>query len=42
MKIFIGADHRGFTLKQSLKPWLTEQGVEVVDLGAPEHIDGDD
>ncbi len=42
MKIYIGADHRGFTLKQSLKPFLQEQGVEVVDLGAAEHIDGDD
>lgn len=33
MKIFIGADHRGFALKESLKPWLTSLGHEVVDCG---------
>jgi len=33
MKIFIGADHRGFELKEKIKPWLTKQGYEVVDCG---------
>ena len=42
MKIYIGADHRGFATKETLKLWLKEQGADVVDLGATEHIDGDD
>ncbi len=33
MKVFIGADHRGFALKEKIKPWLTRQGYEVVDCG---------
>ncbi len=33
MKVYIGADHRGFNLKEALKPWLIEQGYEVVDCG---------
>ncbi len=33
MKLYIGADHRGFALKESLKPWLTAQGHEVTDCG---------
>ncbi len=33
MKIFIGADHRGFTLKEALKPWLTSLGHDVTDCG---------
>lgn len=33
MKIYIGADHRGFELKEKMKPWLTAQGHEVVDCG---------
>lgn len=34
MKIFIGADHGGFKLKESLKVWLDKGGHEVVDVGA--------
>ncbi len=34
MKVFIGADHRGFHLKERLKPWITELGYEVNDVGA--------
>ncbi len=34
MKIYIGDDHRGFALKEKLKPWLTTLGHEVVDCGA--------
>ncbi len=33
MKIFIGADHRGFQLKEYLKTYLTESGYTVVDCG---------
>lgn len=33
MKIFIGADHRGYELKEKLKPWLASQGYTVIDCG---------
>ncbi len=33
MRIAIACDHRGFTVKQTLKLWLQERGHEVVDLG---------
>ena len=33
MRIFLGADHRGFAEKQRLLGLLTEQGYDVVDLG---------
>ncbi|MBI2624417.1 RpiB/LacA/LacB family sugar-phosphate isomerase [Candidatus Parcubacteria bacterium] len=33
MQIFLGADHRGFKLKESLKAHLAECGIEVEDLG---------
>lgn len=34
MKIFIGADHRGFKLKEELRPWLISEGYQVEDKGA--------
>lgn len=34
MKISIGADHRGYPLKQQLVPWLKSEGYEVADEGA--------
>lgn len=34
MKIYIGADHRGFELKEKIKKWLVEWGHEVSDMGA--------
>lgn len=34
MKIFLGADHRGFDLKEKLKEWLKDKGYSVEDLGA--------
>lgn len=33
MKIAIGADHGGYTLKEALKKHLAEKGVEVCDFG---------
>lgn len=33
MKIAIGSDHGGLDLKEAIKPYLTEQGHEVVDFG---------
>ncbi|MEI6690537.1 MAG: RpiB/LacA/LacB family sugar-phosphate isomerase [bacterium] len=32
--IYLGCDHRGYELKESLKAWLLEQGEEVEDVGA--------
>jgi ribose 5-phosphate isomerase B len=33
MKIALGSDHRGFTLKQQLQQWLQHRGHEVIDEG---------
>ncbi|MCH9037629.1 MAG: ribose 5-phosphate isomerase B [Chloroflexi bacterium] len=41
MRIALGADHAGFTLKSELLPWLQAQGHQVVDLGA-HALDPDD
>lgn len=41
MKIYIGADHRGFALKETLKKELTVRGVSFEDLGNPV-FDADD
>ena len=40
MKIFIGADHRGFVLKDTIVDFLEKQGHEVVDAGT--HVEGVD
>lgn len=42
MKIYIGADHRGFTMKEKLKPWLKDEGYEVVDCGGSQYDKNDD
>jgi ribose 5-phosphate isomerase B len=34
MLIYIGADHRGFNLKENIKLWLKNNGYEVYDVGA--------
>ena len=34
MKIYIGADHRGFILKEKIARWLFELKYEFTDLGA--------
>ena len=33
MRIYLGADHRGFELKEQIKVWLDENGYEVEDVG---------
>jgi ribose 5-phosphate isomerase B len=42
MKIYLGADHRGFDLKEKIKNWLVESGHQVEDCGANELILRDD
>lgn len=34
MKIFLGADHRGFELKEKLKGWMEIEGYSFEDMGA--------
>lgn len=34
MRIFLGADHGGFKLKNKIKLWLEEQNYQVEDMGA--------
>lgn len=33
MKIYLGADHRGFKLKEVLQQFLSHKGYEIVDFG---------
>lgn len=33
MKIAIGADHRGYRLKEKVKKYLNEKNIEVIDCG---------
>lgn len=40
--IYIGADHRGYELKEKLKAYLTELNIILEDLGAKELIADDD
>lgn len=42
MTIYLGADHGGFDLKEYLKGILKGEGYDVVDYGAPTHVEGDD
>ena len=42
MRIYLGADHRGFELKSKLKRWLEQAGHQVEDCGAHEHTLRDD
>ncbi|HEX6410862.1 MAG TPA: RpiB/LacA/LacB family sugar-phosphate isomerase, partial [Sphingomicrobium sp.] len=41
MRIALAADHAGYTLKDELVRWLSEQGHEVEDLGTngPDSVD---
>jgi len=40
--IYIGGDHRGWNLKNKLKEWLHEDGIDFVDLGNNEYDKDDD
>lgn len=40
--IYLGADHRGFELKEKIKIWLSEWGYEFEDCGAFEYNKDDD
>jgi len=42
MIIYIGADHNGFYLKETLKTALKKDGYDVIDLGDSKIDDGDD
>ncbi len=42
MKIYIGADHRGYELKEKIKRWINEWGYELEDVGAHKHDQNDD
>ena len=42
MLIYIGADHRGFQLKESLKKILKKQNYEIIDVGNVEYNEADD
>lgn len=42
MKIFLGTDHNGFELKNAIKSYLSEKGLEIVDCGALEFNNNDD
>lgn len=40
--IYLGTDHRGFKLKETLKAFLKEEGYEFEDLGNTVHDPNDD
>src|SRR3989338_10991353 len=42
MKIYLGADHGGYKLKEKIKGWMGEWGYEYEDLGAFELNPDDD
>lgn len=42
MKIYIGTDHAGFDLKETIKSHLISKGCTVEDLGAFEKVETDD
>ncbi len=42
MLIFIGADHRGFRLKEIIKSFLKDEGYEVIDKGNAQYVESDD
>ena len=41
MKIVLGSDHGGFRLKEEIKQYLIEKGMNVTDYGSftPERVD---
>jgi len=41
-KIYLGADHRGYELKEKIFAWLVDKEYSVEDFGAYEYIKSDD
>jgi ribose 5-phosphate isomerase B len=41
-RIFLGADHAGFALKEAIKSFLIDLDYDVVDFGAAEYVGDDD
>jgi len=41
MKIALGADHKGYALKEKIKKYLQEQGHKVVDFGTDSEVSTD-
>ena len=33
MRVFLGSDHAGFKMKEDLKPYFEQRGIELVDVG---------
>ncbi len=42
MLIYIGADHRGFRLKEAISKYLKDMGYSVSDMGASAYDENDD
>ena len=42
MKVYLGADHGGYKLKEEIKEWLKSWNFEFEDLGAKKFEDSDD
>lgn len=42
MKIYLGADHRGFKLKEELRTWVLENKFTLKDVGAYSYDSNDD
>lgn len=40
--MYLGADHRGYELKEKIKSWLSDWGYEFEDMGAHEYDKNDD
>jgi ribose 5-phosphate isomerase B len=42
MVIYLGADHRGYNLKEAIKDFLHDKGYEVIDVGNNSYDEKDD
>lgn len=42
MRVYLGADHGGFALKERIKTWLSEWGYDWEDVGNTVYDEGDD
>jgi len=40
--IYLGADHRGFNLKETIKDFLQDKGYEIIDFGNSSYDEKDD